>query len=551
MKKIAVIILFLLTLQTYAQTDVRTFTFKQQWVDSLYNVLTPEEKIGQLFMIAAYSGGDKKNDAYIQSIINRHGIGGIIFMQGTPEAQAQQTNRFQQHTKVPLLIAMDAEWGLGMRLTGVKDLPKQMTIGASGSDTLMYEIGTAIAEQCKRLGVHINFAPAVDINNNPKNPVIGFRSFGSDRDLVSRLGISYTMALQNNGIMACAKHFPGHGDVTVDSHHDLPQIDKDAAALNELELYPFRQLISNGVQSIMIAHLNLPRLDTARVPSTLSYNIVTNLLKKEMHFDGLIFTDALNMKGVANYYPEGEVELLAFLAGNDVLLFSQDLGLAVQKMTHAYQNGIITEERLAHSVKKILGAKYDKGLQYYTPIRETQVTDDLNKAYDDIMQRTAIQSTTLVKDKYRILPAFTKSKNKAFIMFNASEQQLKMYKAHYPNATFIPMDAKQNAAYVLKTLKMLPKGTVLIGSLHKLSRYPGEKEQYGYSDSQIEVIQYLAAQKTSLLLLYGVPYLSNHFCKAPALLVAYEDQAAFQNNIIRVLEGAISPNGTLPAELCR
>lgn len=551
MKKTAVIMLLLLTCYAYGQPSVRSFTFKQQWIDSIYNALTLEERIGQLFMVAAYSGGEKRNDGQIRSLIDRHAIGGVIFMQGTPEAQAQQTNRFQKETKVPLLVAMDAEWGLGMRLTGVKDLPKQMTIGASGNDTLMYQIGAAIAEQCKRLGVHINFAPAVDINNNPKNPVIGFRSFGSEKELVSRLGIAYTQSLQNNGVMACAKHFPGHGDVTVDSHHDLPQIDKDAAALKILELYPFQQLIDTGVQAVMIAHLNLPGLDTARIPSTLSYNIVTTLLKKDMHFDGLIFTDALNMKGVASYYPEGEVEVLAFLAGNDVLLFSQDVGLAVQKMVFAYNNGTLTEERLAHSVKKILGAKYDKGLQYYTPVEETKVTDDLNKAFEDIMQRTAIQTTTLVRDRYNILPAFAKTNHKAFITFNATEQQVKMYKAHYPNATFINMDGNQSAAYILKTLQMLPKGTVLVGSLHKLNRYPGEKEQYGYADGQLQVIRYLAAQKQSLLLLYGVPYLSNHFCNAPALLIAYEDQAAFQNNIIRILEGVIGANGTLPVAICR
>lgn len=551
MKKIATVLLLLLTCHAYAQPTVRQFTFKHRWVDSVYNALTLEERIGQLFMVAAYSGGENKNDRQIQSLIDRHGIGGVIFMQGTPEAQAQQTNRFQKAAKVPLLVAMDAEWGLGMRLTGVKDLPRQMTIGASRSDTLMYEIGVAVAEQCKRLGVHINFAPAVDINSNPKNPVIGFRAFGSDKELVSRLGIAYMQALQSNGVMACAKHFPGHGDVTVDSHHDLPQIDKDAAALKALELYPFQQLFDRGVQSVMIAHLNLPQLDTARVPSTLSYNIVTNLLKKEMKFDGLIFTDALNMKGVANYYPAGEVEVLAFLAGNDVLLFSQDVGLAIQKIVAAYHNGTLTEERLAHSVKKILGAKYDKGLQYYTPVEEQRVTEDLNKAYDDIMLHTAVQTATLVSDHYKMIPAFSKIKNKAFITFNASEQQIKMYKAHYPNAVFINMDSRQNAAYILKTLRTLPKGTMLVGSLHKLSRYPGDKEQYGYSDSQIQVLQYLSQQKQSLLLLYGVPYMSRHFCKAPALLVAYEDQPAFQNNIIRVLEGALPPNGTLPVEICR
>jgi beta-N-acetylhexosaminidase len=549
-KWVLLIVTSIITYAVTAQKDVQQFTFKHRWVDSVYKTLTLEERVGQLFMVAAYSGGENKNQQHIEGLLKKHHIGGIIFMQGTAEAQAKLTNQYQKVAHMPLLVAMDAEWGLGMRLTGVKDLPKQMTIGASQSDTLMLQIGTAVAAQCKRLGVHINFAPTIDVNNNPKNPVIGFRSFGSNKALVSKMGIAYAKALQNNGVMACAKHFPGHGDVTVDSHKDLPIINKNKATLQALELYPFQQLIDNGVQSIMIAHLNLPLIDTAKVPSTLSHKIVTEILQQEMGFEGLIFTDALDMKGVSKYYAQGEVELLAFLAGNDVLLFSQNVELAVQKIVFAYVIGKVTEERLAHSVKKILAAKYDKGLYNYVPVNEKHVTEDLNAAYENIMQLTAVQSATLVKDKYKNISKFASAKTIAFVTFNANAQQVKMYKAHYPNAVFINMDDKQDATMHLNTIQKLPKDAVIVSSLHKLSRYPGEKEYYGYTEEQMKVVKTIASNKKSIIILYGVPYFAQHFCHTGSLLVAYEDNYAFQNNIIRILEGGIQAQGVLPVSIC-
>src|SRR5690606_32673434 len=285
------------------------FRFKGKWVDSVYNSLNQQERIGQLFMVAAYSGGEKLNQTDIEQLLASHQIGGLIFMQGTCEEQARLTNLYQKQAQVPLLIGMDAEWGLGMRLTGVHNFPKQMTIGATRDTSLMYDIGAAIAAQCKRLGVHVNFAPVIDINNNPKNPVINFRSFGEDKAWVSQLGIAYMRGLQDNGVMACAKHFPGHGDVEVDSHLDLPVVQKSKQELQQLEFYPFKKLIDAGVQSMMIAHLSVPSLDpTPNTPTTLSSKVVTDILRKELGFQGLTFTDALNMKGITKFYPSGEAD---------------------------------------------------------------------------------------------------------------------------------------------------------------------------------------------------------------------------------------------------
>ena len=340
-KSIAILFIFFLFCQNILQAQPANKTVPlpplqtndSKWVDSIYNSLTLEQKIGQLYMIAAYSGGEKYNQSDIEQLILNYNIGGLIFMQGNATAQGQQTNKFQLMSKVPLLLAMDAEWGLGMRLTGIRDMPRQLMMGAMRDSTLVYKMASAVANQCRRLGVHIDFAPVIDINNNPENPVINFRSFGENKFKVANYAIQYMRGLQDNGIMACAKHFPGHGDTDMDSHKDMPEINKSYAELENLELYPFQRLIANGIQSIMVAHLHIPAIDNQKnIPSTLSSKTITNLLKGKMQYNGLIFTDALNMQGVAKYYAPGDIDLKAFEAGNDVLLFSQDVNAGMNKI---------------------------------------------------------------------------------------------------------------------------------------------------------------------------------------------------------------------------
>lgn len=552
MKKLIITLLSIFSVsQLVAQPHIQKFQFKNSWVDSVYNSFTLEQRLGQLFMVAAYSGGEKMNQKWVEEQIRKNNIGGLIFMQGTAEAQAKMTNKYQQISRLPLLIGMDAEWGLGMRLTGIKDLPKQMTIGASKDSALMYDIGTVIAEQCKRLGVHINFAPSIDINNNPKNPVIGFRSFGSDKALVAQLGNAYMKGLQNNGIMASAKHFPGHGDVHIDSHEDLPAIDKNMATLKDVELYPFQQLIKNGVQSVMVAHLNLPQLDNNKVPSTLSYPIITKLLKEEMGFSGLIFTDALNMKAVTKYYADGEIELKAFLAGNDVLLFSQDVNKAISKLAFAYQTGELTEARLASSVKKILGAKYDKRLYDLQPVKVENATADINKAYNEVMQKTALSSISLLKGNPQSFGNFVNSANKVIITYNATAAQIAIYKAQFPQAKFIAVDNKMQLANITASIKSMGTTAQILVSLHGLNRYPGAKNYYGYSENQIKSLQMLSNSNNAQFVIYGVPYMATNFCKAKQVLVAYEDHEAFQFNVLRMLHKDLPVNGTVPVRVCQ
>ena len=291
---------------------------KARWVDSVYNTLTEAERIGQLFMVAAYSGGRDYNEDAITQLVANHQVGGLIFMQGTPEAQAQQNNKYQRMANVPLLIGMDAEWGLGMRLTGVKDLPRQMMIGATMDTALAYRLGVAVAAQCKRLGVHINFAPVVDVNNNPKNPIINARSFGEDKEWVAKLGIAYMRGMQDNGVMACAKHFPGHGDANVDSHLDLPTLNHDLDRLRRVDWPPFQAVVDAEVASIMSAHILFPKLDAKR-PATMSPEVM-GLLRSELGYDGLVITDDLEMGAIAKHWGPRDRALLPLEAGCDVVL---------------------------------------------------------------------------------------------------------------------------------------------------------------------------------------------------------------------------------------
>jgi len=529
-----------------------TFYYKKAWVDSVYDAMSPRERIGQLFMVAAYSGGEKKNVADIKKLIRNKQIGGLIFMQGTAEAQAELTNIYQNEAQIKLLLAMDAEWGLGMRLTGVRDYPKQMMIAATQNPDLMHKVGVAIAEQCKLMGVHINFAPTIDINNNPKNPVINFRSFGDVKEKVAEYGIIYMNALQDNGIMACAKHFPGHGDVTIDSHLDLPIINKSKAELLQTELYPFQQLIDKGVQSVMIAHLNIPALDNQpEIPSTLSYPIVTGLLKQEMHFDGLIFTDALNMEGVTKYSKPGHLELNALLAGNDVLLFSQNVPKAIDVIDFAIKEGSLTEERLAYSVKKILAAKYNAGLTSWKKLSTVGLTEKLNASTSDIYQTVANQAITVYKDEVKFLKTISDTvKNIVFVNINGTEKNTAIFKANFPASETVTISAKDTNTINIAKWMQKNKNKTIVLSIHNLNRYPGKQDTYGLTSMQISFLQAATKLNKAVYLVHGTPYIIPKFCSARTVIVGYEDYLSVQNAMLRVLLNDYKPTGKLPVTIC-
>ncbi len=375
------------------------------WVDSVMAILSHEEKIEQLFVVAIYPY-NKSNDTTISQLLREHAIGGIIIMKGGPVSTAKRINKYQNLSKIPLLVCTDAEWGVKMRLDSVPRFPYQLALGAMEGDELVYEMGTLIARQHQRLGIHVNFAPVVDINNNPRNPVIGMRSFGENKRNVMRKGWAYAAGLQNNRILAIGKHFPGHGDTDVDSHLDLPVIRHSLSRLNEVEFYPFREMINKGLGGIMTTHLYVPAIDaTPHLAAGLSQPAVTGILKGELGFKGLIFTDALNMKGVTKYFPNGEIDVKALLAGNDVMLMPENIKTSLAAVKKAIADGIITMKMVEEKVQKILSVKRWVGLNRYQPTSIPDLLKDLNNGESNSLnQRIANASVTLLFNKNHALP---------------------------------------------------------------------------------------------------------------------------------------------------
>ena len=377
-KFLFVVISFIYSSVLTAQNSSINWHKTNEWIDSVYNSMSDDEKIAQLIMVDVWPQRDSTHYAEVVYKVNQLHVGGIIFFKGSPTKQAALTNYFQSQAKIPLLVGIDGEWGLSMRLDSTPVFPRQIVMGASKDEKLVYDFGKTVGNQCRRMGIHFNFAPDIDVNNNPDNPVINDRSFGENKYLVAKLGVQYMRGLQEDHILASAKHFPGHGDVSTDSHYSLPVITADRKRLDSLELYPFKQLIKNNVTSVMIAHLNVLALDSSKTPSSLSYPIVTELLKNEMGFDGIIITDALNMKGVADLYPGGEVAARALLAGNDMLLFVEDVPFAISMIKQYITDSVLTWDQIEVSCRKILKAKYWVGLNHYKPIDTDLLIEDLN-----------------------------------------------------------------------------------------------------------------------------------------------------------------------------
>src|SRR5215213_8802247 len=346
---------------------------EKDWVDSVFQSLTPQEKIAQLMIIRAHSNLGPDHVAGVSDLITKYNVGALCFFQGGPVRQANLTNLYQSISKTPLLVTIDGEFGLGMRLDSVTKFPYQSTVGAVTDESLVYNMGVAVGRQMKRIGVHINYAPTVDINNNPNNPVIGYRSFGEDKERVARFGVAYMKGMQDAGIMAVAKHFPGHGDTEVDSHLDLPVINKSMQQLESLELYPFKELIKAGVGGVMVAHLYIPAIDKSANRSTsLSKKAITDLLKEKYNFKGLVFTDALEMKGITKFFPAGEAAVQALMAGNDMLCLPDDVPAAIDAVQNAIEKDRLKWNDIDDRLKKALHAKYRLGLN------QTQFIDTAN-----------------------------------------------------------------------------------------------------------------------------------------------------------------------------
>ncbi len=514
--------------------------------------MTPDERIGQLFMIAAFSNKDSKHVAEVTNMIKLNKIGGLIFMQGGPVRQATLTNKYQKLSKVPLLIAMDAEWGLSMRLDSCVNYPREMTMGAMQNDSLIYEMGKDMARQCKRLGVQVSFSPVADVNNNPANPVIGTRSFGENKFLVAHKAIMYMKGLQDNGILACGKHFPGHGDTDADSHKTLPTINKSKEAMDSLELYPFKKLIQQGLGSMMVAHLFIPAYDTtANQATTLSKNVVTGLLKEQLQFKGLIFTDALNMKGVSSFYGPGDVDLKALLAGNDMLLFSGDVPKAITMIKAAIANGEISQDEIDSRCRKILMVKQWCGLDKNKTVKTKNLSKDLNQYSSEFLCRElAEKSITLLKNDSSLIPfnrldtLHIASVAIGNIGTNEFQQRLGDYAPM--NYFSIRRDAKNSERDTL--IRKLSNYNLVILSLHKITQKP--TNDFGIADLDLKLLDTLVKMGKKVVVdVFGPAYSLNALTgieKCSAVILSYEDQDYLEDLSAQLLFGGISASGKLP-----
>lgn len=535
--------------------DVKGQSYKERedfWVHNKINQMTLDQKIGQIFMVRAYSKNNVQEENLIADYIKKYHIGGICFFQGSPATQINLINKYQSMSSTPLLMGIDGEWGLAMRFPNeTVSFPKQMMLGAIKDDKLIYEMGREIGRQCKRAGININFAPSVDVNNNPKNPVIFDRSFGDDPENVAQKGHMLCRAMEDEGILSCAKHFPGHGDTEVDSHMDLPSIYHDIDRLESLELYPFRRLTSLGVSAMMVGHLNVPKIEPqSNRPATLSSKIIQDLIRESMSFNGLLITDAMDMKGVTKYFPSGAAEAEAFVAGNDLILIPSNLPLAIKKIKEYISTGKISEDRLNQSVERILRAKFKVGLSNSTVLTADGINSYLKRNHIvAIKQKLTEAAMTLVADHDDIIPLKELSDKKiGTLSINTSEQtKFQSRISDYTDARhyqLIPSQLTTKHAQMIQTLSQFE--TVVVG-IHTAGKFMGYANDI--SLSTINFIRDLQKETKVIIVLFGSPYLLQKLNFSNNILVAYDNDPLTQDVAAQTICGVNDIIGTLPVAI--
>jgi beta-glucosidase-like glycosyl hydrolase/CubicO group peptidase (beta-lactamase class C family) len=539
-----------LSLSLQAQVDplvTRDKTTQENWVNRKYDNMSLDEKIGQLFMVNVASSQDKTATDRILNLIKQHKIGGVIFSTGGPVRQAKLTNKYQSASKTPLLIGMDAEWGLAMRLDSTYAFPWNMTLGAIQDNKIVEKVGRRIGKHAKRMGVHINFAPDIDVNVNPKNPIIGNRSFGEDRENVAQKGIAFMRGMESAGVLSSGKHFPGHGDTATDSHEALPMIQGNRKRLDSVEMYPYTKLIEAGLSSVMVAHLEVPSLEMKKgLPSSLSEQIISGVLKEELGFKGLVFTDALNMQGVTQGRNNGKTELQAFLAGNDILLMPKDLKSAKERLTKEYESGKITEKRLAESVKKILKAKYKAGLHKYRPISTSNLYKDLNSLKDDLLYEEAIENAITVVKNSDDLIGLRGLENRKIAYVKLGDDD------HLPFITELKKYAQVDdlQAKDLLSLKWKLEGyNLIIIGVHKSNASPWKK--YKLTETELLWLKEIAKFRGSdvVLSVFAKPYALADITgvdEIESVVMAYQNSELAQQKAAQIIFGALPSKGKLP-----
>lgn len=533
--------------QFYEQTPAA-----KHWVDSVYKKLSKKERIAQLIVLRESSRDNTGKavffDSAVTAYIQKYNIGALCLFQGNPVEQANYINKYQSLAKTPLMVCIDGEMGLGMRMTdSVAKFPDQLTLGALTDAGLVYQTGQAIGQQCKRQGIQVDYAPVVDVNNNPNNPVINFRSFGEDKYKVALFGTQIMKGMQSQGIMATAKHFPGHGDVSVDSHFDLPVINKTMPQIDSLELYPFKQLFQEGVGSVMVAHLSIPAIDTTtHLPTSLSEKNVTELLRNTLGFKGISFTDALEMQGVAKYYPGSDASLQSLIAGNDMLCLPGDIDGSIKRIAKAIRKGLLKKDDINARVKKVLLAKYHLGLANLQPTNTDNLTAELNNQVASLRKQVAEQTITLLRIQQ---PAFLPLASKAKVAYlglgisSANTLATLLQQQYGADAYFLGYkDSTTKADSIYKALKS--KYDVVVVGLHKFNKYPANN--FGISPAAVALAQKVQQTLPTVTLVFGNPYAVKNVEASPNLVACYEDDAIFQQAAFGWLQGRFPAKGSLP-----
>ncbi len=557
MNKILLALFFLTVIHSSTFSQVQQNSKAQHWADSVFNTLNDDQRIAQLMVLRESSytkDGPVFYDSLITDAIKKYNIGGICLFQGGPVEQVNFINHFQSIAKTPLMICIDAEWGLGMRQDSVIPLNHQMMLGAVNDASIIAAYGKLVGEQCNREGIHVNFAPVVDINNNPDNPVINDRSFGENKYKVASYGVAYMKAMQEEGVLACAKHFPGHGDVSVDSHLDLPVINKSMAQLDSLELYPFEKMFNAGVGSVMIAHLYIPAIDnTPNTATSLSKNNVTGLLRNKLHYNGLTFTDALGMKGVAKFFPGGQIAAQSLIAGNDMLCLPEDVATSITKIKEAIDSNKLSWDDVYAKCKKVLEYKYVYGMADIKTIDTTNLVNDLNRGANNIKKLVAENAITVLSKKdqqFFPLDVFNTKKGIVYIGIgidsaNAFAKRLQ----EDCNADAFYFNYKEDSARIPSTVELIKNRykSVVIG-IHNYNRYPSNI--FGISSYALALVKQIQQNNKTIIFDFGNPYALKNFCDADNLVACYEDDSITQFAAADLLEGKILAKGTLPVTVC-
>jgi beta-N-acetylhexosaminidase len=550
-----IIIINLIALNVFAQkeTYIQSLDRKNHWVDSVFKTMGRKKKIAQLFFVRAHTNLGQAYEDSVAKVIEEEQVGGLVFFQGGPVRQASLINRYQKLANVPLLIAMDGEWGVGMRLDSTISYPYQMTLGAIQDNNLIYKMGQQVAYDFKRLGMQMNFGPDMDVNNNPNNPVINYRSFGDNKYNVSAKGIAYFKGMQDGGLLTTAKHFPGHGDTNTDSHLDLPLLPFTRQRLDSLEEYPFREAINAGISGVMIAHMDIPALDTTKnLPSTLSRPIVTGILKDSLRFKGLVVSDAMEMKAVVKYFPDGEADVKAFLAGNDIIELSENSKRAIKKIRKAIRKDKISKEEFNARVKKVLAAKYWAGLNEYQETSLTHLTEDLNRPEaNSLVQQLSDAAVTLVKGNAFALQMIPLLKT-AIVSIGVTQTtvfQQELAKWYTYNNLFTI--GKNTSPAELKNLLATLKGyDQVYVSINDTRIRPASKLDYTSEVKQF--ISDLAAHNNTVISVFANAYTIADLPgieKCAALITCYQMTDALQRSAVKVITRQLNPTGRLPVSI--